>query len=590
MTQAKLLQTVASSLCLVLVSCSGGGSNTAPAAPVSSLPPPPPPPPSPPPAPPPVANSADTTLKSTSQAVRFLNRATFGGRPRDVNAAINQDVAEWLAAEFAKPATLYLPDVLAAADASGRIPGDTDSYLAWDKMIMADDQLRQRMVFALSQILVVSDFRSGGPRQARVAYYRDVLSRNAFGNYRTLLEDVTYAPEMGAWLTYLKNRKGDPASGRMPDENYARELMQLFSIGLIELNLDGTPKLNAQGQQVELFDGDDVAGLARVFTGLSFKGSTFTRAATDGNYSPMEIYPKQHSPLEKSFLNLTIPAATTGENSITMALDEIFAQPSVAPFISRQLIQRFTASSPEPAYVARVATAFNAGLFTAPNGRQFGTGERGDLQATLAAVLLDPSLYDPNRASSPADGKIREPILRFIHWVRAFDNTTIISQNEYLLRHTGDPARLDQHPFRAPSVFNYYRPGYILSNSETGDRNLTAPEFQLINATSVIGYFNFMTDFAAERTNTRTPSLNTFAPDYSAELAMAYDSAALVDHLDLKLTGGLLNTAEKAEMIAVLDTLRARSDTPANQAEDRQERVHLAVIMLVNSSAYTVIR
>ena len=579
---------LSASMCALIVACGASGETdpgiNQPLPPISGSPPPPPPPPANP-------GDLDYVMRSKQDSVIFLNRATFGGRPGEVSAMVNQDVTEWLAAEFAKPATLYLPDVLAARQADGSIPSNTDTYKAWDKMITANDQLRQRMVFALSQIFAISDDLSGGPRQARVAHFRDVLSTNAFGNYRTLLEDVTYAPEMGAWLTYLKNRKGDPTTGRMPDENYARELMQLFSIGLIELNIDGTPKLNGQGQPVELYDSADVAGLARVFTGLSYKGSTFTRADADGLYSPMMVYADEHSQLEKRFLNLTIPPNTGGAESISMALDEIFSQPSVAPFISRQLIQRFTASHPEPAYVARVATVFNNGQFTAPNGRQFGTGQRGDLEATLAAILLDESLYDTARAARPEDGKVREPVLRFLHWVRAFDAGPIVSDNQYNLRDTSDPTDgLGQHPFDAPSVFNFYRPGYVAPGTQTGQRNMTAPEFQLVNESTMLGYMNFMTEYVMVRTGQADPSLTSFTPDYSAEMTLAYNNAGLVDHLDTKLTGGLLSGAERTEMIAVLATMPKRTDSAANEQLDRSERVYMAVLMMVNSPAYAVVR
>lgn len=589
MTRSISVLLISTSLFLVLASCGTGGADSvasvnAPIPPTGGTSPPPPPPPANP-------GDLDMVIRSEDAAVVFLNRTTFGGRPADVSALVNQDVTEWLAAEFAKPATLYLPDVVAAIQPDGRIFPDTDNYLAWDKMITADDQLRQRMVFALSQIFAISDDLSGGPRQARVAQFRDVLSRNAFGNYRTLLEDVTYAPEMGSWLTYLQNRKGDPVSGRMPDENFAREIMQLFSIGLVELNLDGTQKTDGQGNAIELYDSTDVAGLARVFTGLSHKGTGFTRAAPDGQYSPMVIYPDQHSSLEKTFLGTTIPPNTSGEESITMALDEIFSQPSVAPFISRQLIQRFTASHPDPAYIQRVATVFNSGRFTAPNGREFGTGQRGDLEATLAAILLDESLYDTTRPANVADGKIREPVLRFIHWVRAFDAGPIISRNQYNMRDTSDPSdALGQHPFDSPSVFNFYRPGYVAPGTMTGARDLTAPEFQLVNASTTLGYMNYMTKFIMERTPQADPSLGTFTPDYSSELSLAYDETALIDHLSSKLTGGLLSDVERDEMLAILGTMPNRTDTPENEQLDRRERVYLSVLMMVNSSAYAVVR
>ena len=273
---------------------------------------------------------------------------------------------------------------------------NTLTNLFIDEAIAGDDQLRQRMVFALSEIIVVSSNSDLDDYPESMAYYVDILSDNAFGNYRDLLKEITYAPAMASYLTYLANEKGDPEMGRVPDENYARELLQLFTIGLNELNQDGSVKLSG-GQPVEIFDNDDITGLAKVFTGMSVKGSEFYDLFNDCNtrndcpqfYQPLEVFADFHSDLEKEFLGLTIPANTAGVQSIDMALDEIFSHPNVAPFVSRQLIQRFVTSHPQPAYIRRVANAFDAGRFTLPDGTVVGTSRRGDLKATLAAVLLD---------------------------------------------------------------------------------------------------------------------------------------------------------------------------------------------------------
>ncbi len=530
----------------------------------------------------------DTEVNTAAKATVLLNRATFGGSERDMNAVMNRDAADWLAAEFAKSPTFYRPATLRQIDTNGELESNANNYLTWDTMISANDQLRQRMVFALSQIIVKSVSSTRGTQQLRHAYFQDVLTEHAFGNYRTLLEEVTYAPAMAEWLTYLRNRKGNPNTGRMPDENYAREILQLFSIGLIELNPDGTERLDAQGQPIEIFDNDDIVGLAKVFTGLSYKGSSFRDEDDDAFYSRLQMFDEEHSELEKSFLGLTIPPNTSGEDSIRMALDHIFDHPNVGPFVSRQLIQRFTASNPEPAYIQRVSSAFDSGSFTAPNGRQFGTGQRGDLEATLAAVLLDPTLYDD--VTSPADGKVREPILRFTHWARAFDVSGIDSSNHRVLRDTRDPGSgLGQHPFMSPSVFNFYRPGYVAPGTETGDRNLTAPEFQLVNESTALGYLNFMTDFALDRTNRADDTRATFVPDYSDELALAFDGPALIDHLDDKLTAGRLTDQEKTDIAEILATMRSRTDTPENEDEDRLERTQVAVVMVMNSPSFAII-
>lgn len=523
------------------------------------------------------------------EATRFLSRATFGGSKSDIAALSGRDAADWLAAEFAKRQSLTLPDVLAQPrDSEGRLPSRRINTLYWDHIVSSDDQLRQRMAFALSQILVYSD--AADSDQPTRAFYQDILIRNAFGNYRQLLEDVTYSPAMGQWLTYLANRKGDPDKGRMPDENYAREILQLFSIGLIELNIDGSPRLDAQGQQIETYTNADIEGLARVFTGLSWTGGDFWKEPQDGGIREMVMYPEQHSELEKVFLGTTIPAGTPGDETIQTALDTIFNHPNVAPFVSRQLIQRFTQSDPSPAYIENVATAFETGRFVADNGRQFGTGQRGDLQATLAAVLLEPTLFaEPAAGGDITSGKVREPILRFTHWARAFNVSGIDANNERSLSDTRSSENaLGQQAFRAPSVFNFYRPGYIAPGTNAGAQNITVPEFQIVNESSTVGYLNFMTDFTFDRSSQANRDIDTYSPDYSEELALVDNPQALVDHLDDLLTGGRMSDAEKADIADIVGTVEIRTNSPENTAADQEDAVQTAVTLVINSPSYAV--
>ncbi|MDJ0920850.1 MAG: DUF1800 family protein [Henriciella sp.] len=571
---------------LSMAACGGGGGGgdggSTPVPPATGSPPPPAPAPSEP---------TQTEIMSEPDAVRFLSQASFGASKAGIASMQSTDAADWLAAEFAKPVTLTLPDVLALPlQSNGNPPFNATTYLYWDHLVQADDRLRQRMAFALSQILVYSDI-SNQSRQARRAYYQDVLIRNAFGNYRDLLEEVTYSPAMAAWLTYYRNRKGDPRSGRMPDENYAREILQLFSIGVVELNMDGTARLDTEGREIETYDNDDIVGLARVFTGLTGKGESFWRSDDDADYHPMVMWEEQHSELEKSFLGTTIPAGTSGEESIEIALDAIFEHPNVAPFVSRQLIQRFTASNPSPEYVERVARAFEAGSYTAENGRQFGTGERGDLEATLAAILLEDTLFvrDSGTAGADTTGKIREPILRFLHWVHAFDVQGIDAENERRLRNTSDSVSgLGQHPFRSPSVFNFYRPGYVAPGTQSGEAGMTAPELQIVDAQSTIGYLNFMTDFAFDRGGQADKDRRTFVADYTEELTMTDDFPALLDHLDLLLTGERMSDDEKTEIINILEAMPINTSTPEREDTDRLQIVQVAVSLVLNSPAFAV--
>lgn len=507
-------------------------------------------------------------------------RTTFGGAMNDIESLNGRQASAWLQAEFDKPYTLLVPDVLNREASGQSVPRRYMSTHFWNVIVQANDQLRQRMVFALSQLFAVDDdFQA-----ERGAYFHDVLARNAFGNYRQLLEEVTYSPKMAKTLTYLRNEKGDPVTGRQPDENYAREIMQLMTIGVVELEMNGSVRTDAAGRPIETYGPADVEGLARVFTGLSHKGPGFRNGDEDSDYSPLIAFEEYHSPLEKRFLGYVIPAGTPADQSIRQALDHIFDHPNVAPFVSRQLIQRFTASSPSPDYVERVAQAFETGRFTSDDGVAFGTGERGDLQATLAAILLDPSLFTPG-GLGPSEGKIREPVLKWAHWARAFQVSAVDADNEGRLKTSDDPFEgLAQQPFRSPSIFNFYRPGYVAPGTASGEAGLTTPEFQIVNENSAAGYLNFMTDYVQNATN-RSGSEDTFIPDYSFEIEIAGDPSALTDHLNTLLTGGRMLEETEASIIEAVSLIEVDE---ATRAEDLLTRVELAILMTLNAPSYSV--
>jgi len=291
------------------------------------------------------------------------------------------------------------------------------------------------------------------------------------------------------------------------------------------------------------------------------------------------------SELEKTFLGKTIPAGTTGDASIDEAIDHIFDHPNVAPFISRQLIQRFTASHPAPAYVERVANAFETGSFRSVDNVSYGAGERGDLKATLAAILLDEQFYDDIQPTAE-EGKVREPVLRFIHWARAFDVGNVMAENEWrLLYGAGKNTQLGQQPFSSPSVFNFYRPGFIAPGTATGDANLNAPEFQTVNEGAVIGFDNFMLDFVYNTTPRVSDEIDSFVPDYSDEVALVEDPGALADHLNELLLSGRMSPQTKERMITVLNEIPIRED---NIDEDKVTRAAVAVYMAVTSPAFAL--
>ena len=530
--------------------------------------------------------------QTDAEAARFLLQASISASTAAIAEVRSEGYAPWLDRQMAisndQTGAEFLTargydQVTAARFYDGTVTGD---YMIWSQLLSGGNAVRKRIAFALSEFFVVSltgiDMVWRGPG---IAAYWDVLNRNAFGNYRDLLQDITLNAAMGTFLNTRGNRRAD-TSGRVPDENYAREVMQLFTIGLFELNSDGTQKLNG-GNPIETYTSADVSGLARVFTGYDFDlaGLTTTtevggtRQIIDPAYTrrPMTADPARWLPVRttgfhaaeaKTFLGLTIPANTNAADSLRLALDHLFNHPNVAPFFSRQMIQRLVTSNPSPAYVGRVAAVF------ANNG----SGRRGDLAAVFKAILTDTEALDTANTTNPNFGKLREPVLRFAQLYRTFGARS--TSGNWLIGDQTDPATaLGQSPLRSPSVFNFFRPGYFPPNTEIANRSLLAPEFQLVNETSVAGYINFVE---------RAVQGNRFADvtiDYSAEIAIATDSAALLDRLDLLLTGRQLSQS-------VRDTIKAAMDdvvlTAASTNTEKQRRVQIGVALILASSDYLI--
>lgn len=563
----------------LLAACGGGGGGGGGSfLPGGSAPPPAPPPP--PPAP-------KTDLETETEAAKFLQLGGLDSDSADVDAITGTNASAWVSTQLLEPPFGY-EDLMRSRVAQDRTNRRHSSQALWEAMLTSDAELRARMTFALSQIIVVSNAQFGGNVNYGLGTWLDVLDTHAFGNYRDLLQDVTYSPIMAEYLTYAYNRKGDPNTGRQPDENYAREILQLFTIGLVELNMDGTPRLDAQGNEIETYDNEDVVGLARVFTGLAHAGTDFRRGRRDADayHVPMEMVEREHSTLEKSFLGSTIPANTLGEESISQALDIIFAHPNVAPFISRQLIQRFTASHPEPAYVERVANAFETGRYESDNGATYGTGNRGDLSATIAAILLDETIHDDVRGAT--EGKLREPVLKYVQLARTYGNPTTLQVTQDAFNSFADTSSsltaLGQSPLRSPSVFNFYRPGYIAPSTESGDAGLTAPELQIVNQASALGYMNFMTRFIIQGDTTQ---LGRPVPNFSEELAVGNDSDALLDLINMKLLAGGMSDETRAAIKEAVDALPVR-DTNSRD-NDIRARVRIALLMAVASADYAAL-
>ena len=525
-----------------------------------------------------------TVSISTEEASRFLNQATFGATTSEIQRLQSIGYSEWILDQFSRPQESLLQSVLLAQPSgldAGRL-ALTQTF--WTRSIEGDDQLRQRMGFALSQILVAS-YNDGNlaDHPVATANYMDIMSAGGLGNFRQTLENITYSPAMAMWLTYLKNQKADAAGEVVPDENYAREIMQLFTIGTLELQSNGELELDAGGDPIETYDNDDVTELAKVFTGLSWdEVSSFLSNPTTvrSQYLPLIMYEEEHSAEQKSFLGTTIPANTSGDQSISIALDALFRHDNTAPFISKQLIQRLVTSNPSPEYVERVADAFLSGQYVLPDGRTAGNGARGDMRAVVAAILLDTEARDvAAAAATPGFGKLREPVIRFTQWARAFGvSQTVVSFGDDL-EDTRAPSALNQQAYRSPSVFNFYRPGFVAPGTESATAGMVAPEFQITTAASVTGYANFIAEFIFnERGQTN------FAPDYSAELALADNAAALVDHLDVLLTSGRLSASARTRIINAVNAI-----TSASGPFTRNElRVRVAILFVMTSSDYIV--
>ena len=509
------------------------------------------------------ATSSTSASISRAQAARFLVQAAFAATDTQIARLQTLGYSRWLDEQFDTPLSLSHYDWMVARGYQDTANIDTfngtDNAL-WRKLISSPDPLRQRVTLALSEIFVVS--MAGLPvawRGFLVASYVDTLEAHAFSTYRQLLEAVTLSPAMGVYLNMRGNQKADPVTGRQPDENYAREVLQLFSLGLVELAPDGSLR---DGRAQDTYGPQTIAELARVFTGWEFDG--FTRADPAWTRRPMVNLAARYDTGAKSVLGTTIPANTPAPTALRMALDAIASHPNVGPFISRQLIQRLVTSAPSRDYVARVAAVFENN----------GQGVRGDLRAVIKALLLDDEARRSASAGETTRGRLQEPLVRFIQWARTFG---LASPTElWNIGILSDPAtRLGQSPLRAPSVFNFFRPGYVPPNSELGRLGVTAPEFQLTNESTTVGWVNFAQTFVAS-------GVGETRPDHTAELAIADDAAALVQRVALLLAGESLSAATIQQITQAVGTVAATTDT------GRRNRVNAAVLLVLASPEYLV--
>lgn len=502
--------------------------------------------------------------ENLQQSARFLTQATFGPDRAEIDRLAVIGYTAWFEDQRSLAPTLTRPSLL---QVNGDVQQSHRVNRWWRVAVTAEDQLRQRMAFALSEILVVSD-ASGAleSEPMQLAEYYDVLVRNSLGDYRELLEQVTLSPAMGMYLSMLRNRKADPAFNIRPDENYAREVMQLFTVGLVLLEPDGSPSDDGQGGTLATYDQTDVEALARVFTGWNFENATDWDWTPTPSVRPMEPWEEYHDTDEKEILGgHVIAAGGTAREDLEEALDVLVAHPNVGPFLSKQLIQRLVTSNPTPAYVARVAAVF------ADNG----DGRRGDLFAVARAILMDDEARHGHQTMPTTFGKVREPLLRQTALWRAFqarsaDGRVFDAWPEY---------DLGQAPLRSPSVFNFFSPTHSPPGA-AANAGLVAPELQIATdslVTSTANRFWWMTLGSWQGAPWATDEQMLLQIGY--ERSIAHDSAALLDHLDLLLMSGAMSNEMRAELEVVID---------AFDPSQRVERVVDTLYLILTSPEFCV--
>ncbi len=559
-----------------------------------------------------IDDESDPTI-TTREAARFLGQATFGPTPSLITDVQAVGIEAWIEDQFTQTVGQHQP-LLMGYDwelLGGAIGGPYSHHkmLAWWHQAMeAPDPLRQRMAFALSEILVISDTNGGldGNPVGMLNYY-DMLLEHSFGNYRELLEAVTYHPCMGVYLSHRGNLPADPAINRFPDENYAREIMQLFSIGLWMLNDDGTRQLDEFGQPIPTYDNSDITNLASVFTGMSWgQGDTsvwwefywptvendeYWRTYTvpmilwEGPYSVWDNELNQHVEQyyheqgAKTVLGVELPANDPENpednyavNDIDRALDVIFNHPNVGPFIGRLLIQRLVTSNPSNAYVARVTEAFNGG------GPHNPSGVRGDMQSLIRAIFLDEEARDADMLDDPEHGMLRENYLRYVALARAFNASS--NSGEYPIFWVNDA--FSQQPLSSPSVFNFFQPDYQ-PLGEIRDSGLVAPEFQILTAVTGITIPNQFNSSILYQLNWSENDDDVVRFDFSPVVALINDQDALIEYLNNLLTFGNM-TPE------LHDSLRFMLNRPEFDGQSDEFMVQSLIYLIATSADAAVLR
>ncbi len=518
-----------------------------------------------------------TQAKTDAEAARFLLQAQFSASDADIAAVRAKGYLPWLGEQMDMAPTQTGWDWLNSKAAG---TANVDSMI-WQQLMKSGDAVRKRMALVFTEIFVVSanDIGSNWP-DLMMAGYWDMMVAGVTTNFRKLIEDVTLNPAMGFYLNTRGNQK-ENNNGRQPDENYGREVMQLMTLGLVQLNPDGTPKAGADGAPLDSYTQDDVTNIARVFTGydLDIRANERNFTPPGANYTidnsawtrrPMVLTASNHSTLAANFLGANVPDGTPGAQALKIALDTLAAHPNTAPFICKQVIQRLVTSNPSPAYVARVAAVF------VDNG----AGVRGDMKSVFAAVLLDNEARSPAGLTDPNFGRLREPMLRFVQWGRTFGIQSTLDTWAIGARTDAGSNGLGQSPLRSPSVFNFFRPGYVPPSTAMAAAKLVAPEFQLVNETSVGGYLNFMQNILQNGFNNKD-----VVATYTVEKTLVLDPPALVARLNLLMTGNELSAGTVA---LIVGALAQPAVTAGSTDAVKLNRVTAAVLLVLASAEYLI--
>lgn len=517
---------------------------------------------------------------SAEEAAHFAKQATFGPTPELIDQIKrSQTIEAWLDAQMKLKASTY-SDIAANGVPSNHCSGlptqefnicsrDNFSSLPvamrfYSNAINNEDQLRQRVAFSISQIIVASDTKS--PRTSGLAAYNQIFLDNAFGNFRDILKAVTLNPYMGIYLDTVDSNK------TAPNENYARELMQLFSIGVVALNFDGTPQTDISGSPLPAYATNDVKEISRALTGwtVSRMAGYAITDSTHGDFSrPMNSIPSRFDSGAKSFLGKTVPAGASQEQNVDAVIDAVFYHPNTAPFIAKRLIKQLTIANPTPAYVERVAAAF------ADNG----AGQRGDMKAVVRAIYTDSEA----RVVSQLPGKVKDPVLLATSLAR-----TIGFKSDGYAFTTRDLA-MGQQPFRAPSVFGFYPDEYPLSQGQ----GLSSPSSKLMNTATVIARHNFVYDWtlAGDATRSEYQAQSTIKnatgsqPSWAAWEAHGMDDAKTINRLNLLMLSGTMTKGQREALLSAMAAVK--NSDPAVQA---RKRAQVALYLVASSPFFQVDR